>query len=99
MSGHWAGILLLALACLGQGTYFARLARLRLAGTGREPGPFALAVLFCGGACGLAFAVLRRDAVFFLGQACVLVLAAGWARRRGETRDRTRGGSGGDHEF
>ena len=63
---------LLAPVVLLQAAGFAWLLAGRLRGW-KEPaaGP---AAIFLGGAVGLVYAVMQRDAVLFLGQACVMVL-------------------------
>ena len=67
---HWW---ILALAVLGQAVFFARMAL-----AARQGGPvpaWALACLALGGASGLWYGWLQRDAVLAAGQAGILLLA------------------------
>lgn len=66
---------LLALTVLVQGGFFLRLGVLRLRGKTVQPLSRPGAILLgASGAAGLAYGVVQSDPLFFLGQACLLVV-------------------------
>jgi lipid-A-disaccharide synthase-like uncharacterized protein len=79
---HWW---LLALVVAVQGLFFARIIVLRMRGKGVQPlARPALAALAVSGLAGLAYGVVQRDPLFFLGQACLLVLYYRMQRERND---------------
>ena len=79
---HWW---LLALVVVVQGAFFARIAVLRMRGKGVQPlARPAQAVLAASGLAGLAYGVAQRDPLFFLGQACSLILYYYMQRERND---------------
>lgn len=74
---------LLALAVAPQLAFVAALAISRQKGT-RIPG-WAVALLCLGAVIGMVYGVVRSDAVFILGQVCVLLVVL--IRRRLETQE------------
>ena len=66
---------LLALAVLIQGGFFLRLGVLRLRSKAVQPlSRPGMILLGASGAAGLAYGAVQSDPVFFLGQACLLVI-------------------------
>jgi hypothetical protein len=79
---HWW---LLALVVVVQGVFFARIAVLRMRGKGVQPlARPAQAALAASGLAGLAYGAAQRDPLFFLGQACLLVLYYYMQRERND---------------
>ena len=76
---------LLALVIAVQGAFFARLGILRMRGKGVQPLARPVqAGLAVSGLAGLTYGVVQADPLFFLGQACLLVL---YYRMQRETND------------
>lgn len=66
---------LLALVTLVQGAFFVRICAIRMGRNKVQPLARPAAVmLYASGGAGLAYAVLQRDPLFFLGQACLLAI-------------------------
>lgn len=79
---HWW---LLALVVVVQGLFFVRIAILRTRGKGVQPlARPALAALAVSGLAGLAYGVVQRDPLFFIGQACLLALYYCMQRERND---------------
>lgn len=66
---------LLALVVLIQGGFFVRICSIRMRRNRIQPlaRPAAM-LLYAAGGAGLAYAVVQRDPLFFLGQACLLAI-------------------------
>lgn len=66
---------LLALVILVQGAFFVRIGILRLRRKGVQPlARMAAAAVVVSGLSGLAYGLLQRDPLFFLGQGCLLII-------------------------
>lgn len=66
---------LLALVILIQGAFFIRICGVRMRRNTVQPlARHAAAVLYASAGAGLAYAVVQRDPLFFLGQACLLAI-------------------------
>jgi len=66
---------LLALVIFVQGAFFIRICGVRMKRKGVQPLARPTAVmLYASGGAGLAYAVVQRDPLFFLGQACLLAI-------------------------
>jgi hypothetical protein len=79
---HWW---LLALAVVVQGSFFARIAILRMRGKGVQPlARPAQAALAVSGLAGLAYGFVQRDPLFFVGQVCLLILYYRMQRERND---------------
>lgn len=66
---------LLALAIIIQGAFFIRIGVLRMRGKDVQPlARPAQGVLFASVAAGLAYGVVQRDPLFFVGQLCLLFI-------------------------
>ncbi|AMK11422.1 MAG: lipid A biosynthesis domain-containing protein [Pseudodesulfovibrio sp.] len=78
---------LLALVIAGQGAFFVRLTILRTRGKGVQPlSRPAQAALAASGLAGLTYGAVQADPLFFLGQACLLVLYYRMLREKNDHR-------------
>lgn len=78
---------LLALVVVAQGAFFARICILRMRGKGVQPLARPVqAVLAASGLAGLAYGAVQADPLFFLGQACLLVLYYRMQREKNDHR-------------
>jgi lipid-A-disaccharide synthase-like uncharacterized protein len=76
---------LLALVVVIQGLFFVRIIVLRTRGKGVQPlARPALAAMAVSGLAGLAYGFVQRDPLFFLGQACLLILYYRMQRERND---------------
>ena len=76
---------LLALVVVVQGAFLLAMIILRPRGKGVQPlARPALAVLAVSGLAGLAYGVVQRDPLFFIGQACLLALYYCMQRERND---------------
>jgi len=82
LPAHWW---LLALVVVIQGLFFVRIIVLRMRGKGVQPlARPPQAALAASGLAGLAYGFVQRDPLFFLGQACLLILYYHMQRERND---------------
>lgn len=66
---------LLALSIVIQGAFFLRFLGIRMQGKGVQPlSRLAACLVYASSVAGLAYGVVQRDPLFFLGQCCLLII-------------------------